>query len=193
MAGLEKEIEIEFKKAQKTLDGEKRAALKKAKGMKGKRSKEAVARVEDDFASRLQALKAEYDGKMASFIDVSRMDINSDINEKKLQAENTDETHLAMKERKKMKAIRKRERKKEKEVQQQKEIQRELSEAGPSLRETELDQIRAVLAPLRLRIAEVAADGHCMYRAVAAQANTNFEEIRELSRFFLSLMVLAEA
>jgi len=48
------------------------------------------------------------------------------------------------------------------------------------LRKIELEQIQAVLTPLKLKVSEVDADGHCLYRAVGAQTGTNYMAIRSL-------------
>ena len=56
------------------------------------------------------------------------------------------------------------------------------------MREVELDQIQAVLTPLSFAVAEVEADGHCLYRAVAAQTATDFQEIRKFYTYQLSMI-----
>ena len=84
--------------------------------------------------------------------------------------------------RKLEKARRKREKQREKEQQREREIAEETANAGPSPRDVENAQILERLAPLNLEISEVAADGHCLYRAVAAQltAGQTYSDVRAL-------------
>jgi OTU domain-containing protein 6 len=66
------------------------------------------------------------------------------------------------------KARRKKEKAREKERERERQIADELANAGPSARDLENEIILNQLRPLNLRIREVPADGHCLYRAVAA-------------------------
>jgi len=72
---------------------------------------------------------------------------------------------------KKEKARRKRERQRQAALERQRQIDAETANAGPSPRAVELEQLAQQLAPNNLQVAEIAADGHCLYRAVAAQLN----------------------
>ena len=54
-----------------------------------------------------------------------------------------------------------------------------LRESGPSKKEVEEEAMRAALKALDLKLREVKADGHCLYRAVAEQV----EEMRAESRY----------
>jgi OTU domain-containing protein 6 len=78
------------------------------------------------------------------------------------------------------KARRKREKQREKELQREKEIEEENARAGPSPRDIENAQILDRLVPLNLDIREVSADGHCLYRAVAAHLGKSFREVRSI-------------
>ena len=80
---------------------------------------------------------------------------------------------------KRTKAKKKKDRQKEKEAERERQIEEETANAGPGLRKIELEQIQAVLTPLKLKVDEVDADGHCLYRAVAAQTGMNYMEIRK--------------
>ena len=83
-------------------------------------------------------------------------------------------------EKKQAKARRKREKAKEKERERELEIERENAEAGPSMRQIEVEQIQGQLTPLGLEIAEIASDGNCLYRAVAASiGNSSYQETRK--------------
>ena len=173
------EIESAHKKALKSLEGEKRAALKKAKGMKGKKGKEALAAAEAEFATKLKALEDSYQEKLAS-LAVGSLEISDKAEEPPMEepAEVVDE-EAAARERKREKARKKKERQKEKEAERERQIEEENANAGPSYRKIELEQIQANLTPLKLKVDEVAADGHCLYRAVAAQTGKNYMEIRK--------------
>ena len=77
----------------------------------------------------------------------------------------------AQRRKKAEKARRKREKAREKERERERRIEEEAANAGPSPRDVENSIIEKQLAPLNLAISEVEADGHCLYRAVAAQQN----------------------
>jgi hypothetical protein len=49
-----------------------------------------------------------------------------------------------------------------------------------AMRQVELEHMQVVLTPLDLKIGEVDADGHCLYRAVAAQSGRSYTKIHEL-------------
>lgn len=85
-------------------------------------------------------------------------------------------------ERKQAKARRKREKAKEKERERELEIERENAEAGPSLRQIEVEQIQNQIAPLGFEIAEIPSDGNCLYRAVAAHSGTSYQETRKCAK-----------
>lgn len=176
------EIESAHKKALKSLDGEKRAALKKAKGMKGKKGKEALAAAEAEFAAKLKALEDSYQEQLAS-LAVGSLEISDTANAEEPTKDNEPAAEVdeeaAARERKLAKAKKKRDRQKEKEAEKQRQIEEENANAGPGLRKIELEQIQAVLTPLKLKVDEVDADGHCLYRAVAAQTGKNYMEIRK--------------
>jgi len=72
---------------------------------------------------------------------------------------------------KKEKALKKRQGRAAKEADRQAALDRERAEAGPSARETENKKLQQQLTNLmpKLRVSEVAADGHCLYRAVGDQ------------------------
>ena len=76
------------------------------------------------------------------------------------------------------KARRKREKQREKEQRREQEIAEATANAGPAPRDVENERIMEQLAPLNLQICEVAADGHCLYRAVAAHVDMNYAQVR---------------
>lgn len=71
--------------------------------------------------------------------------------------------------KKKSKAARRRQKKAEQEAESQRRIEEEKSEMGPSAKFVETEAIVAQLKPKNLHIHAVAADGHCLYNALAHQ------------------------
>ena len=82
-------------------------------------------------------------------------------------------------ERKQAKARRKREKAKEKERERELAIERENAEAGPSMRQIEVEQIQNQISPLGFTIAEIPSDGNCLYRAVAAHSGSSYQQTRK--------------
>lgn len=190
------ELESAHKKALKALEGEKRAALKKAKALKGKKGKDALEAAENDYANKLKLLEGSYQENLAA-LEFESMQISSPEEQhgqaQPQEASTQDDViqhvvevalgpvdeEAAERERKVTKARKKREKQKEKDTKMEEQIELENANAGPSLRQVELEQMHVFLAPLNLCISEVEADGHCLYRAVAAQSNEGYKEIRK--------------
>ena len=85
------------------------------------------------------------------------------------------------------KAMRRRLKKEREEREREERVAREVAEAraaGPSAGEAESAKLSAVLRPFGLRVREIKADGHCLYRAVAdqlaARAPARYREIFEI-------------
>ncbi|CAO3658842.1 unnamed protein product [Umbelopsis vinacea] len=74
---------------------------------------------------------------------------------------------------------------KEAELQKMRDEAEKEAEGQVDRGKLERDAINELLVPMRLRVSEVAADGHCLYNAVANQlaerykANTNYKELRK--------------
>jgi hypothetical protein len=83
------------------------------------------------------------------------------------------------KEKKLEKAKRKKKKQKEKERLVQEELAEMDANAGPSMRQLELELLDAQLLPLALKISEIQSDGNCLYRAVAAQCGMDYIKVRE--------------
>ena len=140
-----------------------------------------VFRVEAEFDAKLKSLEekhakeiAEVEGPAPSSVDATTDATGSPATDEPNATKQDEE-----KERKQSKARRKREKAKEKERERELEIERENAEAGPSLRQIEVEQIQNQIAPLGLQIAEVASDGNCLYRAVAAHSGGTYQETRK--------------
>lgn len=71
------------------------------------------------------------------------------------------------------KAARRRRKKAQQEAESQQRIDREKANMGKSAKAVELDAIEGQLKPSNLRIHPVAADGHCLYSAIAHQMNVH--------------------
>ena len=181
----QEEIETKHKKALKALEGEKRAAIKKAKALKGKKGKEAMAAVEEEFGEKQKALQATLEQELAALSlgkDEGVIDRNDGLEhngqgrtEAPLEVINTttngdgDGDNADARERKLARARKKREKQREREAEKERQIAEETANAGPSMRDVELKQLQGFLTPLNLAIRPVPADGHCMYRSIAAQ------------------------
>mmetsp|Transcript_15244 Transcript_15244/g.37619 ORF Transcript_15244/g.37619 Transcript_15244/m.37619 type:complete len:321 (-) Transcript_15244:437-1399(-) len=186
------EVESKHKKALKALDGERRAAVKKAKALKGKKGKEALAAVEEEYDGKQKALQATLEQELAGLsLDgdegVAESNASPDNNGEGGKGTPTEATttttttitatngdgdgddDAAARERKLAKARKKREKQREREAEKERQIAEETANAGPSMRDVELDQLQNILTPLSLAISPVPADGHCMYRSIAAQ------------------------
>ena len=75
----------------------------------------------------------------------------------------------------KSKADKRRAKKEEEERERERRIADHHSGSGPSERDVEIEAISKQLTPDGLRILDIAADGHCLYRAVAQQLGEGSE------------------
>mmetsp|Transcript_16352 Transcript_16352/g.29546 ORF Transcript_16352/g.29546 Transcript_16352/m.29546 type:complete len:191 (+) Transcript_16352:45-617(+) len=171
------ETQSRHRKELKTLEGEKRAALKKAKGTKGKKAKEVLKELEDEYETKLSDMKERHEQELSAFD-------NANADEQPTPAPDItnpteEDAEQAARERKQEKARRKREAQRQKQKELEEEQAKDL--AGPSARNHELAVLKSKLDPLSLKIETVASDGHCLYRAVAAQCSdgSDYTRIRE--------------
>jgi OTU domain-containing protein 6 len=150
--------------------------------------------IETEYDAKLQAMNDRHALELASLTD-STITISYEAEQCKsaevsataaavnydgeIPEEDGDNNNDTEREKKQLRARRKREKQKEKDRQRQLELARETLEAGPSLRQLEIEQLHQHLAPLHLKIEEVKADGHCLYRAVASQCHQTYSEIRK--------------
>jgi OTU domain-containing protein 6 len=183
MSETNEEMNARHRKELKALEGEKRAETKKTKSTAGKKAKAAIATLEAEYESKLKCMKERH-GKELS--DETPEFINTDYaaNIEKTGGEGpcepVIETEEVERQRKVEKARLKREKQRQKELRREQEISKETANAGPLPREVENKIILQQLAPLNMIIAEVKADGHCLYRAVAAQCQSDYLTIRKI-------------
>lgn len=146
-----------------------------------------VCSTEKEFEEKLKQLQAKHAGELGD-IDTDAVSAAPAESSSKATQEQPPEEAVPIavdpeeeaRQRKIEKARRKREKQREKEQQREREIAEETANAGPSPRDVENAQIMQRLTPLNLEIAEVAADGHCLYRAVGAHLGQTFDDVRTL-------------
>ena len=174
------------KKELKVLDGEKRSILKKTKATagKGKKGKEALAAVEQEYAAKEKEMaerhkseigRAEVGGGEASGKEGGSV-VDKDgapLNPSAATAPKEDPEEAKRREKQdkaREKARRKKEKSKQKEKQREEQIAEDLANAGPSRKDLEIAAMRELyLDPAGLDIRDVEADGNCLYRAVGHQ------------------------
>jgi len=179
------EIISRHKKELKVFDGEKRSALKKVKGSagKGKKGKEALAVMEADYGAK----EVQMEQRHSTELEFSQSAISAEENEESssliMEAPTSQQPDFDQDSRKqtKTKAQRRKEKLRASELERERQIEEELANGGPSPRDVENGHIEATLAPLKLRIHDIKADGHCLYSAIAHQVgSTDYTAIRQL-------------
>ena len=125
-------------------------------------------------------MEARHKKELGSSTSATSVEDNSAVVEEPTEAtEIKNEPELSKEQSKIEKARRKREKQKEKERAREQAIAEELANAGPTARHVENETIQQQLTPLHMKIQDVTADGHCLYRAVAAQSGQTFLQTRE--------------
>lgn len=177
------ELEAKQKQESRKLEGEIRAMLKKAKKSEKKEIEAKVVQLEYDLKAKHrdeEILLEEYlenngGGGETGDKDTEECEDNIDaIAEKKHLAEQEAATKLKEEEDRQAQArIAKAAKKKNKKAAKEAELQRvkeEIAEnAGPAMRDLELDALNALLLPEKLCIKEIQPDGNCLYRSIADQ------------------------
>ncbi|GKY94454.1 hypothetical protein MPSEU_000411300 [Mayamaea pseudoterrestris] len=182
------EVKTRHNKELKALEGEKRAELKKAKGTagKGQKGKEILAALEAKYDERFVELKTKHADELAamnagsSVLEEAAASKEAVDDQASMSVANDQDQERQSSSSKAEKARRKREKAREKELERERNIQDELDNAGPTQRQVEMETLMEQLAPLDLVIQDVAADGHCLYRAIGAACGKDFMEIRQL-------------
>lgn len=187
------DLQAKHKKELKTFESDKRIALKKIKGTagKGKKGKEVLAEAEAEWESKFLALEERQKNEMECLIQslgsaevgvetVANHENNpdgagqEDSNVQNLQQHHDDNNddgndEAAARQKKLEKKLRKKKNALAKQKEKEEQIAKEMAEA-PNLRQLEMDAIMELhLNQYDLDIEEVAADGNCLYRAIARQ------------------------
>ena len=176
--------ESKTKKEIKTFESDKRIALKKIKGTsgKGKKGKEAMAKAEEEWGAKHKILLekhaeqiSELEGASASAgadgTGTSTSQATEEETKLNVEGDNAEEKppQLTAKEKALAKKMRKRQNALAKQKAREEEIANEMANA-PNPRQMEIDAIMELyLNKDNLVIEEVAADGNCLYRAIAKQ------------------------
>lgn len=142
-------------------------------------------RTEAEFDAKLKALEEKHASELSSSVrdDTEETPAPQTLTQPQLSDE--EKRRLEKQE----KARRKREKLKEKELERERQIEEETANAGPTPRDIENEIIQQHLDPLGLKVQEVAADGHCLYRAVGASCDMEYPIIRKL--WLLALFIFS--
>ena len=131
-----------------------RAEAKAKKKAIDKSDKPARRACEAEFAEALEQLAARHAKELGGVEDAAGAEAMA---------------ALAVSEAKQGKSAKRRQKREQEEREREQRMADEKAGAGPSQRELEMAQLEQQLQPLGRQIAEIAADGHCLYRAVAQQ------------------------
>lgn len=168
------EMNRRHKKEIRDIEGKTRAMLKKAK-------KKELPKVEAEILKLQTDLKEKHLLEIESFNAMSKCKVEEKERESENDTNNTsiqdslnvtiDKEKEAI-DRKKAKARRQREKIKEKEKQSEIEKEAIRANAGPSMREEELNALNEMLTEEGFQVNEIVSDGHCLYRSLAHQLLT---------------------
>lgn len=139
-------------------------------------------RLEAEFAEKLRLLVEKHKEESASAQPVGEVTADADADAattgSPLADTIADPNEQEAKEKKMAKARRKREKAREKEIERQTALEKQQQEAGPSAREQEM---ASICLPDQMEIVDTIADGHCLYRSVAAQVEAStYQSVREM-------------
>jgi len=165
-------LEAEYDQKLKELQSKHQDELKKEGG-----GSTGITNPDDDAEQDPSAANKVDDGTTTE--ETAAASASADNNSVEVQLVEKDELQRQKKVAANEKARRKREKAREKERERQRQIDEETANAGPLPRDVENSHIESQLRPLNLKIVDVEADGHCLYRAVAAQCNSNYVDMRK--------------
>lgn len=88
---------------------------------------------------------------------------------------------------KKAKARAKKDKKVARQIENERLLEEQRQNAGPSMRQIELDQMNAMLARENLMVKEVISDGNCLYHAISDQLNGKYSylQLRKLAADYM--------
>ena len=196
------ELQAKHKKEIKTLEADRRTAIKKIKGTagKGKKGKEILAAAEIEWDEKHKALLQKHADEMATVMATTSTTTsntttttnnnNNEGSDASVQTatikEETKEEEEVARQRALAKKLRKKQAKLEKELAREENIARQMANA-PNQRQIEIDAIMELyLNQEQMEIEEVKADGNCLYRAIARQleilglGDYDYEKVRNL-------------
>mmetsp|Transcript_17327 Transcript_17327/g.35709 ORF Transcript_17327/g.35709 Transcript_17327/m.35709 type:complete len:285 (-) Transcript_17327:36-890(-) len=164
----------------KTLENERRAKVKKAKGAAGK-NKSKQKEVEATINAIFDKKKAEIEAKYASTTigGIESISISPPATITTATPDPPEDPGAAKREKARLKKLKKKQKAKDEEAA----LADAISNAGPSNREVE---VKAILSENKfdenkLKIIDMEADGHCMYRAVGHCLTLPYEEVRNIA------------
>lgn len=153
-SGDEEESREDVLKKHREEEEQLRAEAKAKKKAIDKSDKPARRACEAELAEALEQLAARHAKELAGLEDAAGAEAMA---------------ALAISEAKQGKSAKRRQKREQEEREREQRIADEKAGVGPSQRELEMAQLEQQLLPLGRRIAEIPADGHCLYRAVAQQ------------------------
>ena len=169
------ELDAKHRQETRKLEGELRALLKKAKKSEKKEAEAKAVQLEYDLKAKHrdeEALLEEYLEKHGD--GENEVGMNDNDNEVIAEKEHEEKEQKRKEDEAAQARIAKAAKKKNKKAAKEAELQRvkdEIAEnAGPALRDMELDAINALLIPIKSRVKEIEPDGNCMYRSISEQA-----------------------
>jgi OTU domain-containing protein 6 len=186
------ELQAKHKKEIKTLEADRRTAIKKIKGTagKGKKGKEILAAAESEWDEKHKALLQKHAEEIATVMPTTSTNTNNELSDATVQTANikdeTKEEEEVARQKELAKMLRKKQAKLEKELAREENIARQMANA-PNPRQIEIDAIMELyLNQEQMEIEEVKADGNCLYRAIAKQleilglGDYDYEKVRNL-------------
>lgn len=186
------ELQAKHKKEIKTLEADRRTAIKKIKGTagKGKKGKEILAAAESEWDEKHKALLQKHAEEIATVMPTTSTNTNNELSDATVQTANikdeTKEEEEVARQKALAKKLRKKQAKLEKELAREENIARQMANA-PNPRQIEIDAIMELyLNQEQMEIEEVKADGNCLYRAIAKQleilglGDYDYEKVRNL-------------
>lgn len=189
------ELQAKHKKEIKTLEADRRTAIKKIKGTagKGKKGKEILAAAESEWDEKHKALLQKHAEEIATVMPTTSTNTNNELSDATVQTANIkdetkeeEEEEEVARQKALAKKLRKKQAKLEKELAREENIARQMANA-PNPRQIEIDAIMELyLNQEQMEIEEVKADGNCLYRAIAKQleilglGDYDYEKVRNL-------------
>lgn len=189
------ELQAKHKKEIKTLEADRRTAIKKIKGTagKGKKGKEILAAAESEWDEKHKALLQKHAEEIATVMPTTSTNTNNELSDATVQTANIkdetkeeEEEEEVARQKALAKKLRKKQAKLEKELAREENIARQMANA-PNPRQIEIDAIMELyLNQEQMEIEEVKADGNCLYRAIARQleilglGDYDYEKVRNL-------------